>query len=96
MPTAVVVEKVVGLVGMEPDPATARSIGNWCTMPSGQSQAWVSSSSSAEAGGGLPAGLAVGVGMTASVDEGLNYFLGLTAPPTAWPWQARVPSQSRK
>ncbi|MGH9053143.1 MAG: hypothetical protein ACRDWX_09050, partial [Acidimicrobiia bacterium] len=86
----------VGLVGMEPDPATARSIGNWCTMPSGQSQAWVSSSSSAEAGGGLPAGLAVGVGMTASVDEGLNYFLGLTAPPTAWPWQARVPSQSRK
>lgn len=90
MPTAVLVEKVVGLVGMEPDPATARSIGTWVQYAFGaaggvgvlllQRRGW----------GGLPAGLAVGVGMTASVDEGINYFLGVTAPPTAWPWQVHA------
>lgn len=90
MPTTVLAEKVDRLLGLQLKPDAIESLGMWLHYAIGATGGLAALALRARGWKGIRAGLATGVAMSVAVDEGLNYLLGLAAPPGSWPWQAHA------
>lgn len=90
MPTTVLADKIVRLLGLRVEEEAEQRLGMGLHYGFGAVGGVGALLLRRWGWRGLPAGVAVGLAMSASVDEGLNYLLGLTAPPASWPWQAHT------
>lgn len=90
MPTTVLAGKIVRLLGSPAEGEAEQRLGKWLHYGFGAVGGVGALLLRRWGWRGLPAGVTVALVMSASVDEGLNYLLGLTAPPASWPWQAHA------
>ena len=90
MPTTTLVRRTAGMLGRELDDESAGKLGMAAHYFFGAAggpaaQVLISLGSSP-----VKAGVAVATAMEVFVDQGMNTVLHLTAPPSAWPWQAHA------
>lgn len=89
MPTTILAGKIVRLLGLQVEGEAEQELGMWLHYGFGVRSMGVGALLLRRLGcRGFPAGVAVRLVMSATVDEGHNYLRGLTAPPGSWPWQA--------
>lgn len=90
MPTTTLVRKTAALLGTELDDQRAETLGTLSHLTFGAAGGPAALLLRRLGLGPIGAGLAVATGMEVVIDQGMNTFLGLTAPPRAWPWQAHA------